>query len=184
MLVAFPVHGRRRRVSCRAVSSGLLLVALAPPALGQSADQSVGRSLGISLGVWDLGDEEATLLGLDYGFRPRRWGLEPHIGVAATEDSTFYGYAGVRRHYRLGGRFVATPSFAISLWEQGDGKDLGHVVEFRSGLAISRQLASGARIGVGIYHLSNSSLASRNPGSNELLFRLVLPTARNRRGAP
>ena len=138
-----------------------------------------GPGLGISLGLYDFDDPlEAAEFGLDWQFRPKRFGLVPHVGVAGTEDETIYAYAGLRRDFRFGGQFRVTPSFAFVLWDAGDGKDLGNALEFRSGLALYRDLGRGSRIGLGFYHLSNGSLSSTNPGANELLLHILLPSRR------
>ena len=63
----------------------------------------------------------------------------------------------------------------MSLYERGEGKELGGPIEFRSGLDIQRRLDGGTKIGLGIYHLSNCCIYDLNPGTNSLLLRIVLP---------
>ena len=67
---------------------------------------------------------------------------------------------------------MVTPQFAVSLYEQGDGRDLGGVVEFRSGLEVAYAFAKGPRVGVLFYHLSNGDFYDFNPGSNSFVVTL------------
>ena len=61
-----------------------------------------------------------------------------------------------------------TPFTGASIFEEGDGKDLGGTVEFRSGFEISYRFDSGSRFGVYFYHLSNARIYDDNPGSNSV----------------
>ena len=117
-------------------------------------------------------------LGCEYRFGPWKLGLEPHIGLGMTSDLATFLYLGLWRAFPIAARWRLTPSFAVSLFSKGNGPDLGHPIEFRSGLVISRTIGSRAEIGVGIYHLSNGGLNEVNPGANSLLIRWLLPTRR------
>lgn len=66
-------------------------------------------------------------------------------------------------------------SFLPGLRSRGDGPDLGHAVQFRSGLEVGRQLRNGARISLGVDHISNAGLGDPNPGANSLLLRYAFP---------
>lgn len=147
-------------------------VTLCSPAHGTQ----LGR-WGLSAGVIDFSRQnEAVELGFDVRFAPLRWGLVPHGGVHVTADESFYGYGGLRRPFFVTNtRWLVEPSFAVSLYENGDGKELGGVVEFRSGLDVLLQTDRAGWIGLGFYHLSNSSIYDLNPGTNSLLLRWILP---------
>lgn len=158
--------------------STLLLLVFLPFFLSSpaTAADDFGRGFALSFGYYDFDDPlEAVELGVDYRFEPIRWGLVPHVGLHATEDETVFGYVGLRRNFELSARWLLTPSFEVSLHDSGDGKDLGHVIEFRSGMVLGRRLVNGGRVGVGFYHLSNSSLSATNPGANSVLLRYVFP---------
>jgi hypothetical protein len=62
------------------------------------------------------------------------------------------------------------PFTGAGLYEEGDGKDLGGPVEFRSGLEVA--VRAGARwwVGLSYYHLSNAVLYDRNPGEESLVL--------------
>ncbi len=161
--------GRRIAPAALLFASLLLLVG------GSGAEAA---QVGFSLGVIDFSrDNEAVELGVDVGFGRWRWGLVPHAGVHATADESYYGYFGVRRPFELGGSgaWLVAPSLAVSLYERGKGKELGGPLEFRSGIELLRRWRTGGTIGLGFYHLSNSSLYDLNPGTNSLLLRIQLP---------
>lgn len=144
-----------------------------------------------SLGQFDIArDERPAEGGLEYRFRRvSLWSvpLTPMVGFSATEDGSAWIYGGLRYDFELSRRWLLTPNLAASLYDQGDdGKDLGHVLEFRSGLEISYRLRrppadrltaggrSGPRIGLLFYHLSNASISADNPGSNTLALTFAV----------
>ena len=63
-----------------------------------------------------------------------------------------------------------TPSFTPGIYHEGDGKDLGHLVEFKSELQISLDLSKTSELGFSYNHISNASLGDKNPGANSYMF--------------
>ena len=119
--------------------------------------------------------EDALELALDVHFGPELfWGIRPQAGVLATSDGSLYGFSGFRMRLPWESeRWRVDISSAIGLFEEGDGKDLGGVVEFRSGIDVIRKFANGHALGLGFYHISNAGLYDKNPGSNTLVLRWV-----------
>jgi lipid A 3-O-deacylase len=155
-----------------------LAMGLAGAAVGQKTLQETpqeGPRIGLSGGLFDFDKGNHVEVGADYAFRPLPYRFVPHVGVGITEKAELYAYGGFRWDGRVSRRIRVVPSFAVSLYDEGSGKDLGHAVEFRSGLEIDYQLRSGARWGLAAYHLSNASLSEHNPGANSLLLRYLLP---------
>lgn len=148
-----------------------LLLASGPASADEPA--AVAFSLGLfDTAAWldDKGDFEALEGGVQLrGRTDWFWGLGPIVGVAATDEEAFWIYAGTRRPFALGEHWLATPSFAVSYYEEGDGKDLGHELEFRSGIELSYRFDGGSTLGLEYYHLSNASISDTNPGSNSLV---------------
>jgi lipid A 3-O-deacylase len=171
-----PSLGSALRLAAAAAWLAMLL-------LGPVAARAKGfEGWGASAGLFDVSqEEEAVEIGADYGFRElaMAWGLAPVVGLGATTDEAVFAYAGLRRPFELGGgSWHLVPSLAVTLFERGDGKDLGQTLQFRSGLELRRQLRGGTQVGAGIYHISNGSLDDINPGANSLLLRWVLPRRR------
>ena len=95
--------------------------------------------------------------------------LSPITGALITADSAAYFYTGVEAQYKIG-TFNFNPSFTPGLYHEGDGKDLGHVLEFKSELQISLDMSDSSQFGFSYNHISNASLGSKNPGANSYMF--------------
>ena len=62
--------------------------------------------------------------------------VSPITGGFLTENSAAYLYTGIEWNVDMGS-MTLTPSFAPGLYHEGDGKDLGHVIEFKSEVQLS-----------------------------------------------
>lgn len=122
------------------------------------------------------GDDEATQLGVEYRMTPWQYGIRPTIGANFTTDGSFYGYGGINWDIELvNNQLYIVPNFVAGGYAQGDGKDLGSGIEFRSGIELDYQLPSTARIGIAFNHISNASIGDRNPGAETLLINYSMP---------
>jgi hypothetical protein len=134
---------------------------------------------GGSFGLFDVTqEEEAFEVGVDYQFAEIRklWGVAPLAGVGVTTDEAAFVYGGIHRAFRLGDSpWFMVPKLAVTLFDRGDGKELGQTLQFRSGVDVLRELGSGTRVGFGWYHISNASMDEVNPGANSLLLRVTWP---------
>ena len=95
--------------------------------------------------------------------------LSPVTGAMITADSASYIYTGVQAQYKIG-TINLTPSFTPGYYNKGDGKDLGHEIEFKSEVQLSLDLSKGSSLGLSYNHLSNASLGEKNPGANSYMF--------------
>ena len=95
--------------------------------------------------------------------------LSPITGAMITADNATYMYTGVQAQYKLGS-LNFTPSFTPGYYEQGNGKDLGHALEFKSEVQLSLELPKNSQLGFSYNHLSNASLGDKNPGANSYMF--------------
>ena len=98
--------------------------------------------------------------------------LSPITGGFITADSATYIYTGVEGNYKLGA-INFTPSFAPGLYGAGNGKDLGHILEFKSEVQFSVDLPGDSNFGLSYNHLSNASLGTKNPGANSYEFNFL-----------
>jgi len=127
-------------------------------------------------GYYDLNDDsDAAEFHMEYISNSKWWHFTPFAGVMATTDEALYGYAGIRLDVFLGRRWVFTPAFAPGLYHDGDGKDLGHAVEFRSALELAYRFDNRSRLGVSVYHLSNAGLGDDNPGTEVANIHYSIP---------
>ena len=135
--------------------------------------------LNIYTGMFDFSDDgkKSTLLGIQHQNESLNkdtilGNLSPVTGALITSDSAGYLYTGVQAQYKLGILNI-TPSFAPGLYFEGDGKDLGHLVEFKSELQFSLDLSKNSEFGFSYNHLSNASLGDKNPGANSYMFNFL-----------
>ena len=98
--------------------------------------------------------------------------VSPITGGFLTENSAAYIYTGIEANYDLG-PFKITPSFAPGIYSQGDGKDLGHPLEFKSEVQMSMDLGETTNFGMSYNHVSNASLGDKNPGANSYMFNFL-----------
>ena len=128
------------------------------------------------IGGYDVNDDRtAAQFNLEYRSDWDEWYVKPFAGVMATTDAAAYVYGGFLLDVYLGRRIVFTPNVAVGLYSNGDGKDLGNTVEFRSGLELAYRLDNRARLGLAFHHISNASLSDNNPGTETLTLSFSLP---------
>ena len=130
-------------------------------------------------GMFDFSDDgkKSTLLGIQHQnenlYRDSFLGtISPVSGFLITGDSATYLYTGIQAEYNIG-KMNLTPSFTPGLYGQGDGKDLGHIVEFKSELQLSFDLLKDSELGFSYNHISNASLGDKNPGANSYMFNFL-----------
>ena len=98
--------------------------------------------------------------------------VSPVTGGFVTENSAAYIYTGIEWNVDMGG-MIFTPSFAPGLYHEGDGKDLGHVLEFKSEVQLSYASSDNTSFGISYNHVSNASLGDKNPGANSYMFNFL-----------
>ena len=98
--------------------------------------------------------------------------LSPITGAMITADNAVYFYTGIQAQYKIG-KINLTPSFTPGIYEKGNGKDLGHVVEFKSEVQLSLNLFENSQFGMSYNHISNASLGEKNPGANRYMFNFL-----------
>ena len=135
--------------------------------------------LNLFTGMFDFSDQKqaAGIIGLQHQnddlFRESFLGrLSPITGGFLTENNAFYFYTGAQTEYDLG-LFTITPSFAPGYYNSGDGKDLGHVLEFKSEIQMSLNLSDSTEFGMSYNHISNASLGDKNPGANSYMINFL-----------
>ena len=130
-------------------------------------------------GMFDFSDNyrKSTITGIQHNnenlYRDTFLGtISPVTGFLVTGDAATYLYTGVQAEYNLG-KINLTPSFTPGLYGQGDGKDLGHLVEFKTELQLSFDLFKDSELGFSYNHLSNADLGDKNPGANSYMFNFM-----------
>ncbi|MDC0851351.1 acyloxyacyl hydrolase, partial [Candidatus Pelagibacter sp.] len=98
--------------------------------------------------------------------------ISPITGIFITADNAGYIYTGIQAKYKIGVLNI-TPSFMPGLYHEGDGKDLGHIIEFKSEVQLSLDLSQSTELGFSYNHLSNASIGDKNPGANSYMFNIL-----------
>ena len=131
------------------------------------------------IGNFDFSDDkQAALL---FGFQHQNESLEkdtflgnisPITGGFITENSAAYIYTGIEWNIDMGS-LEFTPSFAPGIYHEGDGKDLGHALEFKTEIQASYSISESTSLGLSYNHISNASLGDKNPGANSYMFNFL-----------
>ena len=131
------------------------------------------------LGNFDFSDNKQAALLLGYQHQNETLernnflgNISPIIGGFITENSAAYIYSGIEWNIDLGS-FLFTPSFAPGLYNEGNGKDLGHVLEFKTEVQLSYEVSENTSFGMSYNHISNASLGTKNPGANSYMFNYL-----------
>ena len=139
-----------------------------------------GHQLNYFIGNFDFSDDKQKSILV--GFQHQNQNLNrdtflgnvsPITGGFVTDKSAAYIYTGIEWNVDIGNKVLFTPSFAPGLYHQGDGKDLGHVLEFKSEVQLSYAASDKSSFGVSYNHVSNASIGDKNPGANSYMFNFI-----------
>ncbi len=158
-----------------------LIIMLTAAKLIAAEKTSVNENqLNFFVGNFDFSDDKqkAILIGFQHQnenlYRDTFLGnVSPITGGFITENSAAYIYTGIEWNVEMSEKILFTPSFAPGLYHEGDGKDLGHILEFKSELQISYAPSDSTSFGVSYNHVSNASLGDKNPGANSYMFNFI-----------
>ena len=157
----------------------ILLLISVSSAYGEEIKFEKTTELNVYSGMFDFSDDgkKASLIGIQHQNEMLNrdtflGNLSPITGAMITADSAAYFYTGVQAQYKFGSMNI-TPSFTPGIYNQGDGKDLGHPLEFKSEVQLSLDLPKSSQLGFSYNHLSNASLGDKNPGANSYMFNFL-----------
>tara|TARA_Y100000591_G_scaffold319816_1_gene332340 strand:+ start:944 stop:1456 length:513 start_codon:yes stop_codon:yes gene_type:complete len=139
-----------------------------------------GNQLNFFTGNFDFSDDkqQAILVGFQHQNENLNrntflGNISPITGGFITENSAAYIYTGIEWNMDMGSGMMFTPSFAPGLYHEGDGKDLGHVLEFKSEVQLSYATSDLSNFAISYNHVSNASLGDKNPGANSYMFNFI-----------
>jgi len=158
----------------------LLIIISASKLIAEEPTKTNEHQLNFYTGNFDFSDDKqkAILVGFQHQnenlYRDTFLGnVSPITGGFITENSAAYIYTGIEWNIDMGGNLLFTPSFTPGLYHEGNGKDLGHVLEFKSEMQLSYAASDRASFGVSYNHVSNASLGDKNPGANSYMFNFI-----------
>ncbi|MEQ8355553.1 MAG: acyloxyacyl hydrolase [Kiloniellaceae bacterium] len=166
-----------KRLALLSALSFAILMSTSERAAAQVALNETPAVFSGGVGWYDfnLQDDQAVDFRLEYRHGDDFLWLKPWGGVEVTSDGSVWGGVGVLVDITFFDSVVLTGSFAPGLWAEGSGKDLGHVVEFRSQVELGYQFENQSRLSVAFSHLSNANIGSDNPGTEVLNLYYHLP---------
>jgi lipid A 3-O-deacylase len=144
-----------------------------------SAEKDQDHQINFFTGNFDFSDDKQSAILI--GFQHQNENLNrdtflgnvsPITGGFVTENSAAYIYTGIEWNVEMGS-LTFTPSFAPGLYHEGDGKDLGHILEFKSEVQLTYAVSGNTNIGFSYNHVSNASLGDKNPGANSYMFNFL-----------
>ncbi len=157
----------------------LSLFSISSNALTDEIKLDKNTEFNVFTGMFDFSDDgkRSTLIGIQHQNEELNrntflGNLSPITGALITADNASYFYTGVQASYKVGALNVI-PSFAPGYYNKGDGKDLGHALEFKSEVQLSLDLPKDSQFGFSYNHLSNASLGDKNPGANSYMFNFL-----------
>jgi len=165
---------------CNRIFIILVLVALSFTAKAEEDKNVSEHEYNFFTGNFDFSDDKQKAI--LFGFQHQNENLErntflgnasPITGGFVTENSAAYVYTGVEWNYAMSEKFKFTPSFAPGIYHEGDGKDLGHALEFKTEIQASYSLSESTSFGMSYNHISNASIGDKNPGANSYMFNLL-----------
>jgi hypothetical protein len=165
-----------RKASTAAVLHTVLVVAVSASAYARAEEQGTS-ALSFGTGCFDVVQKRDPSAEAVVEYRGGR-AARPFRGIVVatmTRDSSAFLAAGVGYEVTFGRRWVLMPTFAPGYYRQGNGKDLGYPLEFRSQLELGYQFAPGHRFSVAFSHLSNAGLGRSNPGQESLTLAWQVP---------
>ena len=142
----------------------------------ETKDNNLDAKFSVYSGMFDFSDDgkKSTLIGFQHQNENLNrdtflGNISPITGAMITADNAGYIYTGVQAQYKIGALNI-TPSFTPGLYHEGDGKDLGHMLEFKSEVQLSIDFSQSSKLGFSYNHISNASLGDKNPGANSYMF--------------
>lgn len=119
-----------------------------------------------------IGEEIYARYEMDHRFGP----FQNAIGLSVTDTGdAWLGFGQMWTKDFADGRAYVQLHAMPGIYIQGDGPDLGFLIEFRSGVEVGYNFRSGVRLGVSYDHRSNADIRAVNPGLETLQVRVSIP---------
>jgi len=132
--------------------------------------------LKVGYGKFDKGKEnyESNMSEITYVYDNRELplNLTPIAGALNHGSDAYMIYAGVQKKFKFN-RVGFIPSFAPGYYNNGDEKDLGYDLQFKSQIEFTFDLTNGYTLSYAWSHISNADLGDTNPGADNEMFFLT-----------
>jgi len=161
-------------VFCLAICLGINLASGAPKEIRKNIDPDF---ITVGVGGFDVNDDQtSSQVEIQARLNNRFWIFKPQVGMFVTRKEGIYAYFGIMTDFFFRGRFVISPSFGVGANHEGEGKQLGGAVEFRSAIEFAYRFDDRSRFGIQVGHLSNAGIYEENPGTEFAILNYSIPT--------
>ncbi len=151
----------------------LFLLMLMLPFDSPAQEQETGE-LVVAYGLFDLRKHTIPDIRMEYRFGRKMGAVRPIAGAMLTTQRSNYVYLGVNYDLALTQILTISLNVAAGAYHRGAGKELGGLLEFRSGIDVWIQWNPRIWMGWSFHHLSNASIYSYNPGVETLMYSLSI----------
>jgi lipid A 3-O-deacylase len=157
-------------MAARMLGGALVLMSLAMAPVRADEEPAHLKVSGGAIGLIPSDSEQSGYFSFEYRAGPswEFWHIRPSFGVGATMQTSVYGYTALNLDVFFGPRVVLTPSVGVGLYHDGNGQDLGSVVEFRNGAELAWRFDNRSRAGIGMHYISNFGIGDDDPGTTTL----------------
>jgi lipid A 3-O-deacylase len=135
--------------------------------------------ISLNAGDWNAlrsGQQHAFQYGAEYRFSEIEYGIRPMVGAFYTSKNAGYVYGGLDWDVALiPNQLYLVPNFAVGAYKEGDAKQLGGPLEFRSGIELDYQFPNAQQLGVALNHISNAGIYSHNSGEESVIATYSIP---------
>jgi len=123
-------------------------------------------------------NDQSQMLNLEVHSGKKMFNLiKPFAGFLYTTENTYYAYGGfgIDGYYGKKKNWVLTPALACGYYKDGHEIKAGNPLEFYIGIDLFYRFKNNARLGFGIFHISNADSGYRDPGSETLILKYQIP---------
>ncbi|MHB1494316.1 MAG: acyloxyacyl hydrolase [Acidithiobacillus sp.] len=132
------------------------------------------NAAGVEPGPGHRGNATLPEIDLEYQSASKLFGIGALWGIVANTNGGFMGYTGLYSDVAWD-HWVLTPVLGMGGYNQGRGKYLDGVFQFRLELSLAYQFADQSRLGLKIAHISNAYIAQEDPGEDEVMLNYSIP---------
>lgn len=110
-----------------------------------------------------------------YDFGTRFGPFQPVAGLSISDQNAVWLGAGAAWTKNWDSGIYAQLHLMGGVYQEGDGPDIGHPIEFRSGAEFGYEFDNGWRLGASVDHRSNAGIGDTNPGLETIQIRMSVP---------
>ena len=121
-------------------------------------------------------EDRSNIFGFEYRSKNfSKWKLHPTIGYLRNSHCIQFLHIDLKHDWHLKKNFIFTMGLGAGVFDSNEAIDLGNPIEFKSSFELAYRFKNGLRLGVEAYHVSNSKLSNKNPGTESVVLSFSVP---------